>query len=192
MATRMGRPRSEAARDAILKAALRLVTKRGFRAVTVNDISEEAGVGKMTIYRRWPNKAAVVMDSLLALVGPETSFPEGKDALQSMRLQLDLQATFFRGPRGNLIRSVVAEAQSDPEMAAAFRDRWLAPRREEVRKMLRQGMKEGSLRKDLDLDTAIDLLYGTFYYRLLLGTGHLDEHFIESTYQQFLRGHQVP
>jgi AcrR family transcriptional regulator len=192
VATRMGRPRSEAARDAILKAALRLVTKRGFRAVTVNEISEEAGVGKMTIYRRWPNKAAVVMDSLLALVGPETSFPVGKDALQSMRLQLNLQATFFRSARGNLIRSLVAEAQSDPELAAAFRDRWLAPRREEVRQMLRQAMKEGSLRKDLDLETAIDLLYGSFYYRLLLGTGHFDEKFIESTYQQFLRGHRVP
>ena len=191
MATRIGRPRSEAAHDAILKAALRLVTRHGFRAVTVNDISEEAGVGKMTIYRRWPNKAAVIMDSLLALVGPETSFPEGKNALESMRLQLDLQAAFFRSPRGVLIRSIVAEAQSDPELAAAFRDRWLAPRREEVRRMFLQAIKEGSLRKDLDLDTAIDLLYGSFYYRLLLGTGRFDKKFLDSAYEQFLRGHQV-
>lgn len=192
MATRMGRPRTEAARDAILKAALRLVTKRGFRAVTMDEISEEAGVGKMTIYRRWPNKAAVVMDSLLALVGPETSFPKGKNALQSMRMQLDLQAAFLSGPRGVLIRSIVAEAQSNPELAAAFRDRWLAPRREEVRTMFLQAIKEGSLRKELDLDTAMDLLYGSFYYRLLLGMGRFDEQFIESVYQQFLRGHQVP
>jgi AcrR family transcriptional regulator len=189
MANRTGRPRSEAAHEAILNAALRLVTKRGFRAVTVNEIASEAGVGKMTLYRHWPNKAAVVMDSLLALIGNETAFPEAGNALESMRRQLDLQAAFFRSPRGNLIRSLIAEAQSDPELAGAFRERWLIPRRQGVRQAMRQAISEGSLRKDVDIDTAIDLLYGSIYYRLLLGAGPLDEKFIEGAYQQFLAGH---
>ena len=189
MPTRTGRPRSEAAHDAILKAALRLVTRRGFRAVTVNEIAAEAGVGKMTLYRHWPNKAAVVMDALLALIGDETAFPDAGDALQSLRYQLDLQAAFFRSPRGNLIRSLVSEAQSDPELATAFRERWLMPRRERVQKNMRQAVSEGSLHDDFDIDTAIDLLYGAIYYRLLLGTGLLDERFIENTYQQFVAGH---
>jgi AcrR family transcriptional regulator len=190
MATRTGRPRSEAAHEAILKAALRLVTRRGFRAVTVNEIAAEAGVGKMTLYRHWPNKSAVIMDALLALIGDETAFPEAGNALQSLRHQLDLQAAFFRSPRGNLIRSLVSEAQSDPELATAFRERWLMPRRQGVQKAMRQAVLEGSLRADFDIDTAIDLLYGSIYYRLLLGTGPLDENFIENTYQQFIAGHQ--
>ncbi len=189
MANPMGRPRSEAAHDAILKAALRLVTKRGFRAVTVNEIAAEAGVGKMTLYRHWPNKAAVVMDSLLALIGSQTAFPEAETALESLRRQLDLQAAFFRSSRGNLIRSLVAEAQSDSELANAFRERWLMPRRDGVHRTLRQAMEEGSLRKDFDVDTAIDLLYGSIYYRLLLGSGSLDEQFIEKAFRQFLVGH---
>ena len=189
MATRTGRPRSEAAHEAILKAALRLVTRRGFRAVTVNEIAAEAGVGKMTLYRHWPNKSAVVMDALLALIGDETAFPDAGNALQSLRHQLDLQAAFFRSPRGNLIRSLVSEAQSDPELATAFRERWLMPRREGVQKTMRHAVSEGSLRDDFDIDTAIDQLYGSIYYRLLLGTGSLDENFIENTYQQFLAGH---
>src|SRR6201994_4742613 len=170
----MGRPRSKSAHDAILKAALRLVTKRGFRAVSVNEIAAEAGVGKMTIYRHWPNKAALVMDALLELISPQTEFPPAGSALESLRRQLDLQAAFFRSSRGNLIRSLVAEAQSDPELAAAFRDRWLRPRREGVRKIMRAAVAEGSLRSDIDIDTAIDLLYGPLYSRLLLGSGHLD------------------
>src|ERR1700761_3028833 len=143
----MGRPRSQAAHDAVLKAALRLVTKRGFRSVSVNEIAAEAGVGKMTLYRHWPNKAALVMDSLLLLIGSETDFPEAGSAIESLRRQLDLQAAFFRGSREKLIRSLIAEAQSDPELATAFRDRWLKPRREGVRRILQTAITEGSLRK---------------------------------------------
>jgi AcrR family transcriptional regulator len=185
----IGRPRSQAAHDAVLKAALRLVTKRGFRAVSVNEIAAEAGVGKMTLYRHWPNKAALVMDSLLVLIGSETDFPEAGSAIESLRQQLDLQAAFFRSSRGTLIRSLVGEAQSDSVLAIAFRERWLNPRREGVRQIMRAAVAEGSLRSDIDIDTAIDLLYGSLYYRLLLGAGALDERFVDSIYDQFLEGH---
>jgi AcrR family transcriptional regulator len=187
----IGRPRSQAAHNAVLKAALRLVTKRGFRSVSVNDIAAEAGVGKMTIYRHWPNKAALVMDALLALIGSETDFPVAGSAIESLRQQLGLQAAFFRGSQGNLIRSLVAEAQSDPELAVAFRERWLDPRRQGVRRIMKAAIVEGSLRSDLNIEAAIDLLYGSLYYRLLLGSGALDEHFIDAVYTQFLAGHEA-
>jgi AcrR family transcriptional regulator len=187
----IGRPRSKSAHDAVLKAALRLVAKRGFRAVSVNEIAADAGVGKMTVYRHWPNKAAVVMDALLELIGDETAFPETGNALENLRRQLHLQAAFFRSSRGNLVRSLVSEAQSDPELATAFRERWLLPRRKGVHQNIKAAILEGSLRDDFNIDTAIDQLYGSLYYRLLLGSGVLDEQFIENTYQQFLIGHQA-
>jgi AcrR family transcriptional regulator len=155
----------------------------------VNEIAAEAGVGKMTLYRHWPNKAALVMDSLLVLIGSETDFPEAGSAIESLRQQLDLQAAFFQSSRGTLIRSLVAEAQSDSELAIAFRERWLNPRREGVRHIMRAAVAEGSLRSDIDIDTAIDLLYGSLYYRLLLGAGALDERFVDGIYDQFLKGH---
>jgi AcrR family transcriptional regulator len=187
----IGRPRSQAAHDAVLKAALRLVTKRGFRSVSMNEIAADAGVGKMTLYRHWPNKAALVMDALLLLIGSETDFPEAGSAIESLRRQLDLQAAFFRSSQGNLIRSLVAEAQSDTELAIAFRERWLDPRREGVRKIMQEAVAEGSLRSDIDINTAIDLLYGSLYYRLLLGSGALNEFFVDATYRQFLEGHRA-
>lgn len=191
LSRRAGRPRSQAAHRAILKAALRLVARRAFRDVSMNEIAARAGVGKMTLYRRWPNKAALVMDALLQLLGAETAFPEAASALESLRRQLHLQAAFFRGSRGNLIRSLVSEAQSDPELAIAFRERWLNPRRQGVRQNIQAAIAEGSLRGDFNIDVAIDQLYGSLYYRLLLGSGKLDEGFIEDTYQQFLAGHQT-
>jgi AcrR family transcriptional regulator len=186
-----GRPRSREAHEAIMTAAFNLVTKRGFRAVSVNEIAAQAGVGKMTLYRHWPNKAALVMDSLLFVIGSETAFPRAGSALESLRQQLDLQASFFRSSRGNLIRSLVAEAQADAELANAFRERWLNPRRAGVRQTLRAAIAEGSLRSDIDIDAAIDLIYGSLYYRLLLGSGELDEHFVKHAYQQFLKGHEA-
>ncbi|RRA49983.1 hypothetical protein D1Y84_06055 [Acidipila sp. EB88] len=143
----------------------------------------------MTLYRHWPNKAAVVMDALLALIGEETAFPEAASALESLQQQLHRQVRFFRSARGNLVRSLVAEAQTDRALAKAFRERWLEPRRQGVRRTLECAIAEGSLRNDFDLDTAIDQLYGSLYYRLLLGSGVMDERFVEATLQQFVSGH---
>ncbi len=188
---RIGRPRSNEAQQAILQAALDLVSSKGFRAITVDQIAAEAGVGKTTLYRRWPNKAALVMDALLQLIGPQTDFPPSTRALNSLRKQLDLQAKFFRSKYGLLIRSLLAEAQSDEELARAFRERWIEPRRQGVIRTLKAAIKEGALRKNIDLETTTDMLYGPIYYRLLLGTGAIDAAFIDLLYMQFLAGHRA-
>jgi AcrR family transcriptional regulator len=187
---KFGRPRSNEAQQAILRAALDLVSAKGFRAITVDQIAAKAGVGKMTLYRRWPNKAALVMDALLQLIGPQTDFPSSTHALSSLQKQLHLQAKFFRSKYGLLIRSLLAEAQSDEGLARAFRERWIHPRRQGVIRMLRMAIKQGDLRKDIDLETTTDMLYGPIYYRLLLGTGAIDSAFIDLVSAQFLAGHQ--
>jgi hypothetical protein len=129
------------------------------------------------------------MDALVELIGPETDFPSATSALDSLQKQLRLQMTFFRSKYGRLIRSLVAEGQSDEELARAFRERWICPRREGVIGMLRIAIKEKDLRPDIDLEATTDMLYGPIYYRLLLGTGKIDGAFIDGLYEQFLAGH---
>jgi AcrR family transcriptional regulator len=189
--TRAGRPRNQDANEAILRATLRLVSAKGFRAVTMDQIAETAGVGKMTVYRRWPNKAALVMDALLVLIGPETAFPQAARALDRLRRQLDLQAKFFRSESGTLIRSLLAEAQSDEVLAKAFRERWLRPRRDGVIEILKQAIAEGDVRDGIDLEVATDQLYGPIYYRMLLGSGKLDSRFLNALFEQFLSGYRM-
>ena len=130
------------------------------------------------------------MDSLLVLLASGTAFPKEGSAIESLRQQIDLQAAFFRSSRGNLIRPLVAEVRS---RACVCFSRPVAQstRREGVREILLAAIAEGSLRRNIDVDTAIDLLHGSLYYRLLLGSGTLHERFIDLTYQQFLAGHGV-
>lgn len=186
--TLRGRPRSDKVHQAILKATLAEVSKTGFRALTLDAIAARANVGKMTIYRRWPNKAAVVMDAFLALIGPATEFPEAPTAVESIRRQLHLQAAFFRGKYGKIIKALLGEAQFDRELADAFRDRWIEPRREMVRSVLRRAIAEGDLDPAIDFETAIDLLYGPIYYRLQIGTGPISEKFTDDVFARVMNG----
>ena len=186
--TPRGRPRSEKAHQAILKAALHLVTKIGFRDLTLDAVAAKSGVGKMTIYRRWPNKAAVVMDAFLALVGPGTKFPKRPRALDSLKQQMRLQARFFRGPYGKMIKAFLGEAQFDPELSEAFRERWINPRREMTREVLRAAIRQGDLRPKDDLEAMIDMLYGPIYYRLQIETGPIDDAFTDTVFAQAMDG----
>ncbi len=174
----------------ILEAALALVKNVGFRELTIDAIASKAGVGKMTVYRRWPNKAAVVMDAFLTIVGPSTKFPEKPRALDSLKLQMRLQAQFFRSPYGKTIKAFLGEAQFDPELAEAFRERWIVPRREMTRDILKTAIRQGDLRPTADLEAVIDMLYGPIYYRLQIETGPMNNYFTDTIFEQSMRGLQ--
>src|SRR3979409_2433614 len=127
--TRTGRPRSKRRHNAILRTAIDLVLEVGFREVSIESIAAKAGVAKTTIYRRWPNKAAVVMDAFMMRVGAETLFPRADKLTDSIRLQMRTMAKAFRGTERALVKALLAEAQFDADLATAFRERWTLPRR---------------------------------------------------------------
>jgi AcrR family transcriptional regulator len=183
-----GRPRDEQVHKAILSAALEEVSELGFRAAGVEGIAIRAGVGKTTIYRRWPNKAAVVMDAFLAQLGQDTAFPETQRAIDSMRLQLKAQAKAFRGKYGSLVRALLGEAQFDPELAKAFAERWRMPRRRVATEMLQRAIQDGDIRPDIDIDVVIDTLYAPLYYRLQIKSGPLSDEFANRVFEQVLSG----
>jgi AcrR family transcriptional regulator len=172
-----GRPRSERAHRAILQAANELLEKEGFAAVTVEAIAERAGVSKATIYRWWPNRAAVVMDGFLSIVASEVPFPHTGHAREDIRIHMRRLAEAFSGNLGSTVAALIAEGQADPELAEALRSRWLSVRRMEAREILELGIERGELREDLDPEVAVDVLYGPIYYRMLVGHAPLDEDF---------------
>lgn len=181
-----GRPRSEVAHQSILRAALDEVVKYGFRSLTVDAIAAKAGVGKMTVYRRWPNKAAIVMEAFLTLIGPLTAFPEHKRAITSIKLQMRLQAQFFLGKYGHVIKALLGEAQFDAELAIAFRDQWIVPRREMTKKILKQAIEQGDIKGDSNLELIVDMLYAPIYYRLQIGSGAINEELMDQILQKVL------
>jgi len=164
-----GRPRSEPKRQAILDATFALIDGLGFTGVSVDRIAEHAGVGKATIYRWWPNKAAVTMDAILSIADPAIPHPQTGSARQDLAAHLRHMIRIFRGARtGPMIASVLAEAQHDSELAAEVDARVQAPRRAGAKQILEDGIARGELRTDLDCDAVLDAIYGPLYYRFLV------------------------
>ena len=185
---RGGRPRNEQLHQAMLKAALDLVLELGFRGVSIEGIAERTGVGKTTLYRRWPNKAAVVMEAFIGLLGPASRFPENSSATESLRLQMQITARAFRGRVGALVKALLAEAQFDPDLAKAFRENWTLPRRKLVYEILENAVKQGEVRSEIDIEAAIDAFYAPLYYRLQMGTGSISEAYVDRVFHQAMEG----
>lgn len=187
-AVRPGRPRNDDLDRRVLETAWEQVLRNGFRATSMESISSESGVVKASVYRRWPNKAAVVMDAFLREFGRDTAFPESPSALESVRLQLRAQARAFCGNFGTLLKSLVGEAQFDAELAEALRERWISPRRAMVGAVLRRAAAQQEIPADADLEQIIDLLYAPINYRLLFGTGQVTEDYVESIFRHVIGG----
>jgi AcrR family transcriptional regulator len=148
--------------------------------VTVEAIAERAGVSKATVYRWWPNRAAVVMDGFLSIVSSEVPFPHTGHAREDIRIHMRRLAEAFGGKMGRTVAALIAEGQSDPELAEALRSRWLSVRRKEAKEILTLGIERGALREDLDPEVAVDVLYGPIYYRMLVGHAPLGEDFADA------------
>jgi AcrR family transcriptional regulator len=164
----MTRTRDEMARRRVLKSARDLVHEYGPRVVTVNDIAASAGVGRQTIYRWWPSKSAVIMDALIELTDPAPAdIPDS--TYEAIRLQMRRVAKMFASRNGELIRELVADSQGDPDVAEDFRNRFFAHRRARGAATLNMGVSTGELRSDLNVERALDVLYGPLWLRLLIG-----------------------
>jgi AcrR family transcriptional regulator len=145
--------------------------------MSVDAIAQHAGVSKATIYRWWPNKAAIVMEALLAATEPEIHVPESDDPEQDLLTRVRRTIALFRSDKGRVLTSLIAEAQFNPELAEAYRVDLLGPRRAAMRSALERMIAAGALDSALDMDMAIDLLLGPLYQRLLLAHAPLDEAF---------------
>jgi AcrR family transcriptional regulator len=183
---RRGRPRSEAARTAILRAALELLEARGFAVLSVDAIADRAQVGRATIYRWWPNKAAVVMDAFLTDTAPQMPFPDTGSAREDLRQQMRSVIRLFNLPRTSRpFVALIAESQHDQVLAQALRERFIASRRDTAKAVLARGVERGELRADIDPDVTLDALYGALYYRLLISGERLTPRYADVLIDHF-------
>jgi AcrR family transcriptional regulator len=172
-----GRPRSEASRIAVLDATSKLLETMKVRDVSIEAIAGEAGVSKATIYRWWPNKNAVLIDSFIRQMHPSTPASGGRSAMDTLAGHLTVLVNQYAGAPGRLVAEILAEGQSDPVLCKAFRDRFFMHRRAAVRAVIEGGVATGEFAARLDIDTTLDALYGAVYFRLLMGHEPLDARF---------------
>ena len=185
-----GRPRSSVARARVLRAARALVEALGPSAVTIEGVAARSGVSKPTIYRTWPNAHAVVMAALMESAATPEAARQDRSALAALRRQLRGIADTFATRTGRSITMMLAAADGETELSKAFRHHFILARREEGRQMLAAAAANGELRESLDLDVALDLLYGPIFFRVLVGHAPVGHEFCDRLLDQLLTGLQ--
>jgi AcrR family transcriptional regulator len=165
---RPGRPRSELAERAIIDAALSVFAESGPDGLCIEEVAARAGVGKATIYRRWPGKEDLLLDALAALKAPLPQ-PLGRSVREDLVAVVDAMCRDAADPRrARQFALLQGEGAKYPRLMTRFIETVVEPRREVVRSVLRRGVATGELRDDADIEAALYLLRGA----ALASTGH--------------------
>lgn len=188
MTAKRGRPRNPDTQQSIITASYELLLEEGFASVTVEKIAERAGVSKATIYKWWPGKAAVVMDGFLAASTERLPVPDTGSVREDIRIHATNLARFLTSREGRVIKELIGEGQFDPKVAEAYRARYFQPRRLEAKQMLERGIRRGELKKELDTELCIDLMYGPIFYQLLVLSDTLEETYVENIVRSAFAG----
>jgi AcrR family transcriptional regulator len=182
-----GRRRSDQAHQAILQATLEVLSQVGYRAMTIEAIATRAGVGKKTIYRWWPSKAAVALEALTASTEEQVPFPDTGSLAGDLTTYFEQSFAGLRGKAGTALSGLAAEAQLDPEFAREFQRVFIVPRKQGLVALLQRGVQRGELAPDTNLDVLADLIYGAKWYRFLLYPAPLDAAFAHEIVEIILR-----
>ena len=182
----LGRPRSEPARRAVLEAALRLVARDGYQAVTIKGIAEEAGVGRQTVYRWWTSKGAILLEAVGEYARP-SAIPETTDD-PAHDLREVLRGSFRLSPvAGPIVAGLMADATQHPEFLEKLQVDLLARRRALVRETIERGQRSGQIGDGADLALVVDMIWGTMWYRILSRHAPVDEALADELTEAVLR-----
>jgi AcrR family transcriptional regulator len=162
---RPGRPRSMQAERAIIDAALEEFAESGASGLCIEKVAAKAGVGKATIYRRWPGKEDLLLDAIATLKSP-LPVPKGESAREDLAAILDaIGREASDPPRARQFALLLGEGACYPRLLGRYVETVLEPRREVVRSVLRRGVATGELREETNVEAAVDMLIGAVLAR---------------------------
>lgn len=172
-------------------AAVELLDERGLAGMSIEEVASRAGVSKATIYRRWPSKGLLALDAFVSRFRalqpqPDTGTLRG-DLVAALRAWVQAVTTT---PMGRMLSGLIAEAQHDDSLRAAWRDRVIEPLRRQHRVLLDRAISRGEIPASVDQEVVLDLFFGSAQHRLLLGHLPMSEDFIETVVDTILAGIQ--
>lgn len=171
------RPTAEVQAE-ILAAAGDLLLTKGMAAFTIEGVADLAGVSKTTIYKSWSSKGGLALAGYFHAVRATLAFPDTGDLTADLTVQLRaFIALLTQTPAGRAVAELIGEAQTDPDLMAAFLDRYADPRRQLAVDAMTRAATRGQLRPDVDPQVVVDQLWGACYHRLLVPSLPLTEDF---------------
>jgi len=187
-ARRPGRPRSERAEQAILEATIEAIGERGIDGVHCEDVATRAGVGKATLYRRWPGKEDLLIAAFAAMRCPLPD-PKGESVRDDLTALLSVLAADAADPRFAQQYALLHGAGARyPRLVARYKEQVIEPRRELVRSVLRRGIATGELRRDTDVEVAMLMLSGGVMARGKHDSAPAEPGFAARVVDELLRG----
>jgi AcrR family transcriptional regulator len=185
---RPGRPSDPRVRDSILRATRRLLVEGGYAELSIERIAERAGVGKPTIYRRWPSKGALVWEAVLGK-SVVRSLPDSGNVRDDLCTILLWGVEQTTAPEAHAaLPGMLMELRADPELERLLRAGPIEREHARIRTVLERAVVRGELRAEVDLDLVLDTLIGTVLGRALLLDHPLDERFIDAIIDLTLTG----
>lgn len=168
--------RSERSRRAVIDAAAKLLTERGYTAITMEGIAAEAKVGKATVYRWWPNKATIFIELYAELAEEITPPADTGSVLKDVTLLMCGAFKIYRETAAGLaLAGIIAEAQSNASVSRIVRNDFAPSRRHIILHLLERGMDRGEIPADADLELISEVLAGASWYCILVGSGQLTD-----------------
>jgi AcrR family transcriptional regulator len=163
-----GRPRKPETDTAILSAALTLFGELGSEGMTVEAVAARAGVGKATIYRRWPTKEDLVIAAIQEVL-TSVAVPDLGDVRTTLVAMVRGAIMLMKTSTAGLVFPRMAgEVAGRTPLGVRYVEAVIRPRRAMVRSVLERGVAEGVLRPDLDVALLADVLVGPIILRKIL------------------------
>lgn len=186
--TKTLRKQSIRARTAVLKATRELLLEGGLKAATVDAISARSGVSKATMYKHWANRTMIAIDAFADYMSESILIPDTGSARGDLTTHLLRVGEFYASPAGAIYAQLLANTVDDLEARALLINRFLEGRRQVVRLLWQRGLDRGEVRRDIEVEVAIDVLSGAMIFRLILGHAPLDLTHMEAIVDAALNG----
>lgn len=184
-----GRRPTYLVRREVLAAAGRLVIDEGMGGFTIDKVARLSGASKVTIYKLWPSKGALALEGYFHTVQTTLDFPHTGDIEADLRAQLHAFVDLLTTTRaGRALAELIGQAQTDPDLMAAYLANYSGPRRQLAVDRLRDAQESRQLRADLDPQSLVDQLWGACYHRLLLPDEPLDQAFADTLLDNLFLG----
>lgn len=186
-----GRPRSDATRCAILKAAYELLEENGMDSFTIEGVAARSGSAKTTIYRWWPSRGLLAADALFSRMQSHDP-PHSPSAIADLKIIMQGMVDLLSGSTGHVLAGLIAEAQCCSSTGDAVMTNVVTRRRQMGRELVERGIASGEIRSDIDVDAALDALFGPFFSRLVLGRVPFEKDYVERLADTVLQGIAAP
>lgn len=184
-----GRRPADEVRADVFRVVGEVLLEEGIADLTFERVARLSGVSKTTLYKWWPSKGALALDGYFHAVEETLAFEDTGDIRADLTRQLRAFAHIMTGtPAGRVVTELIGQAQTDEDLATAFRSLYSSERRRLAGERLLRAKEQGQIRDDVDVQILVDQLWGAVYHRMLVPDEPVTDDFVVALVSHLIDG----